>query len=110
MPFLLRAAALSTSDEVIASGMLRDALKDWSGVCTVQATRWSLAVPAAAATASAAGRTPPCFCPLAPWSPLLFLSARPVAAVVMPRAPLPDATDPVALVRSSRPTTETKRT
>jgi len=110
VPLLLRAAALSTSEEVISSGILRGALNDWSEVCTVQATRWSLAVPAAAATASAAGRTLPCFCPLAPSSPFAVLSARPLAAVVMPTAPPADATDPVALVRSSRPTTKSKRT
>jgi len=105
--FALRAAAVTTSDEVLDLGLLRGAMKDLPGVLhraddQVRPCRagWG---------GMAAGRTPPFYRPLAPFSAFFVLSAWPLAVAVMPMVAFPEAADPTALIRLLRPTTKAKR-
>ena len=110
MPFVLRAAAVFTSDEVLGLGLLRSALNDFPGVLHFSGDEMEPGSAGCGGDGCGGEAYPPLFPSPIPLSPLPFLSARPLAVVVMPMAALPDATDPAALVRPSQPTTMTKRT
>ena len=110
MPFVLRAAAVFTSEEVLGLGLLRSALKDFPGVVHISGDEMEPGSAGCGGDGCSGGAYPPLLPSPIPLSPLPFLSARPVVVVVMPTAAFPDATDPAALIRPSRPTTKTTRT
>ena len=110
MPFVLRAAAVLTSDEVLGLGLLRGALKDFPGIVHISGDEMEPGCAGCGGDGCGGGACPPLLRSSGPLSPLPVLSARPLAVVVMPMAAPPDATDPAALVRPARPTTKTKRT
>jgi len=97
VPFALRAAAVTTSVEVLDLKLLRGALKDLPDVS--HRAEAEVGPCGAGCGGMAAGHTPPSYRPLAPFSPLFVLSARPLAVVVMPTVAPPEAADPAALVR-----------
>ena len=107
VPFALRDAVVTTSDKVLYLGLLRGALKDLPGV--LHRAEDDVGPCGAGRGGLAAGHIPPSHRPLAPFSPLFVLSARPLAVVVMPAVAPPEAADLAALVRPERPTTKTKR-
>jgi len=110
VPFVLRAASVSTSDEVLGLGLLRGAFKHFPGVVHFSGDEMEPGSAGRGGDGCGGGADPPLLPSPSPFSPLPFLSTRPLAVVVMPTAPPRDATDPAALVRPSRPTTKTTRT
>jgi len=97
VPFALRAAAVTTSDEVPEMGLLRGALNDWHGV--LHRAEDEVGPCGAGCGGMAEGHTAPSYRHLAPFSPLFVLSAWPLAVVVMRTVAPPEAADPAALVR-----------
>ena len=93
----MRAAAVTTSVEVLDLKLLRGALKDLPDVS--HRAKDEVEPCGAGCGGMAAGHTPPSYRPLAPFSPLFVLSARPLAVVVVPTVAPPEAADPAALVR-----------
>ena len=105
---MLRAAAVFTSDEVLGLGLLRGALKVFPGVVHFSGYEMEPGSAGCGGDDCGGGASPPLLPSPSPLSPVPFLSTRPLAVVEMPTAPPPDATDPVALVLPSRPTTKTR--
>jgi len=93
VPSALRVEAVTTSSEERDLRLLRDALKDLPDV--LHRADDEVGPCDSGCGGMAAGRTPPAYRPLATFSPLFVLSARPLAVVVMPTVAPPKSSRPL---------------